>query len=734
MDEQEMRLEELLSHSDWVRRLAARLVDSMHEAEDLSQRTWLAALLHPPRHGGNLRSWLGKVLRRSAREWRESEDARNRRERSAVQDAEVVSAEKVAEAAELQRRVVGAVLALQAPYRDAILLRYFADQGPAQIAQAQLVPLETVRTRLKRGLALLREALDQDFGGPAEARSVLLVLSGGIHGAEIAAIAVPGVSITGVSIMGVSIMAASLTLVVIGGWWLVALTNPESLPMQEAVPVVSLGDEAPVGPSAPAFIWSETSAVLIVTRVLVPTQEAMQPQEKPPAVQEEPSPEQDLRGMLAEDLPLAQDTSPEFESAVRQLRAGELDLEAWLEYLEPALRNAWAIKESGNLIAYRTSKGELSFMILAEISSDASEHFLRLQIPSTWITDLFPRVATSDLKMRLEQQANAIRGVVELELAPIGTEDQQRKARELEGEGRFGRWARFEANSDTALIHDQPYPAEAAAGAIPAVERELSPRAEDLLESAQREFARLIRELRDQPPMDIGNLTTEELRERITAKNAHRFASTWMTGESFTRLEKGLLEGRPDTEGLLAFAVQAVESGWIIPGTYYSANDVAQGFLVFPDGDGKWVQSTIQLSRDEQGRVRSVRFLPWPTERRALEMLKALPHALGSQNRFEIVFEVWPGTPTELQIRVDLCCNLPDVQRAMQEKLEAGNLGDWCRVSVAEGCALTGQFGYQTSREDSVLTHAPVLDESARQLPVRLAEQLIRLLEPPHTK
>ncbi len=83
--------------------------------------------------------------------------------------------------------------------------------------------------------------------------------------------------------------------------------------------------------------------------------------------------------------------------------------------------------------------------------------------------------------------------------------------------------------------------------------------------------------------------------------------------------------------------------------------------------------------------------------------------ATDCQNRFEIVFEVWPGTPTELQIRVDVCCNLPDVQRAMQEKLEAGNLGDWCRVSVAEGCALTGQFGYQTSREDSVLTHAPAM-------------------------
>jgi RNA polymerase sigma-70 factor (ECF subfamily) len=65
----------------------------------------------------------------------------------------------------LRRRLVAALLALEEPYRAALLLRYFEDLSVPEVALRLGVPLETARTRLRRGLARLRERLDQERRG-----------------------------------------------------------------------------------------------------------------------------------------------------------------------------------------------------------------------------------------------------------------------------------------------------------------------------------------------------------------------------------------------------------------------------------------------------------------------------------------------------------------------------------------------------------------------------------------
>jgi len=72
-------------------------------------------------------------------------------------------------------RVARAVRTLDEPYRTAILLRYFEDLPPPAIAARLGAPLETVRTRLRRGLALLRERLDRDHRGDRRRWSLLLL-------------------------------------------------------------------------------------------------------------------------------------------------------------------------------------------------------------------------------------------------------------------------------------------------------------------------------------------------------------------------------------------------------------------------------------------------------------------------------------------------------------------------------------------------------------------------------
>jgi DNA-directed RNA polymerase specialized sigma24 family protein len=55
--------EVLLRHTSWVQKLARSMIVDRNEAEDVIQDTWLAALRHPPRNRGNLRSWLAKIRR-----------------------------------------------------------------------------------------------------------------------------------------------------------------------------------------------------------------------------------------------------------------------------------------------------------------------------------------------------------------------------------------------------------------------------------------------------------------------------------------------------------------------------------------------------------------------------------------------------------------------------------------------------------------------------------------------
>jgi RNA polymerase sigma-70 factor (ECF subfamily) len=154
------RLEDLLGHADWLRRLAAHLVRDASETDDLMQETWEAALRRPPDAGRSPRPWLAEVLRNLVR-------GRKRRRRlhrqfeaqSAVEPAAVPSPEVLLERAEAHRLVAELVIGLDEPYRGTLLLRYHEGLSGAQIAHALGVPPGTVRWRLKVGLDRVRAGL-----------------------------------------------------------------------------------------------------------------------------------------------------------------------------------------------------------------------------------------------------------------------------------------------------------------------------------------------------------------------------------------------------------------------------------------------------------------------------------------------------------------------------------------------------------------------------------------------
>src|SRR6185295_7253069 len=81
------------------------------------------------------------------------------------------TADVVAEA-ESHKRLVLAVMQLDEPYRSTVLLRWFEDLPPREVAARLGVPVETVRTRLKRA----HEALRGRLGGAGACALVLAPL------------------------------------------------------------------------------------------------------------------------------------------------------------------------------------------------------------------------------------------------------------------------------------------------------------------------------------------------------------------------------------------------------------------------------------------------------------------------------------------------------------------------------------------------------------------------------
>jgi RNA polymerase sigma-70 factor (ECF subfamily) len=159
----------LLAHSEFLASLSARLVSAGADADDLQQETWLSALRHPPTDAGAMRAWLAKVVKNHALQVHRSRSRRAAREQAVSRDEGLPSTSEIVERENARRGVVEALTKLSEPYRSTLLLRFYEDLPPREVARRMRVPVETARTRIKRGLALLREDLDRRSDGDRSA-------------------------------------------------------------------------------------------------------------------------------------------------------------------------------------------------------------------------------------------------------------------------------------------------------------------------------------------------------------------------------------------------------------------------------------------------------------------------------------------------------------------------------------------------------------------------------------
>ncbi|MBK7877688.1 MAG: carboxypeptidase regulatory-like domain-containing protein [Planctomycetes bacterium] len=159
-------------HANALRRLARGLVRDADDREGLVQSTLAAAVERSERSVSW--SWLAAVLRNRARDL-----ARLRARRGEAPERELASAwpapGEVAQRLELQEHLVRELRALDEPYQSTLYLRYFEELAPSAIAARTATPVKTVKTRLERGLALLRERMERKHGSATRERLLALL-------------------------------------------------------------------------------------------------------------------------------------------------------------------------------------------------------------------------------------------------------------------------------------------------------------------------------------------------------------------------------------------------------------------------------------------------------------------------------------------------------------------------------------------------------------------------------
>ena len=149
---------ELVASADALRSLARDLIGP-NQAEDLVQETMLRAWRSPPR-AGRLMPWLATILRNLARNFHRDEQRRRARERAVASHGPPQTNPDH----DALRAVTEGLWRLPDPYRTTLARRYFGNATPSVIAAETGVPLATVKSRLRRGLAMLRAELQRRHG------------------------------------------------------------------------------------------------------------------------------------------------------------------------------------------------------------------------------------------------------------------------------------------------------------------------------------------------------------------------------------------------------------------------------------------------------------------------------------------------------------------------------------------------------------------------------------------
>jgi RNA polymerase sigma-70 factor, ECF subfamily len=169
----------LTRYQNRLYRYLLRMLRNQAEAEDLFQQTWVRVAEKIRRYdpSRNFEPWLFALarnlaidhLRRVRPESLDEPIVGSDSETRETPAARLASAEPPVLDGILQRerssRLHDALDTLQVSYREVLTLRFEEEMKLEEIAEVLDVPLSTVKTRLRRGLDRMREALESRYPG-----------------------------------------------------------------------------------------------------------------------------------------------------------------------------------------------------------------------------------------------------------------------------------------------------------------------------------------------------------------------------------------------------------------------------------------------------------------------------------------------------------------------------------------------------------------------------------------
>ncbi len=217
---------ELAANAEALRSLARDLVGP-GMANDLVQETALRALRSPPPEPHGLGAWLATILRRLAGNHHRDTRRRLARE-AAAQRTDALhppADEEVARREQLQA-LTRSLWRLPEPYQSVLVWRYFENLTPKQIAADKQLPLATVKSRLQRGLAMLRTELDRGDDGSWRARLAFAI--------AVPSLSTPALAATVIMTPTTKLFAAAAVLAAVA--CLVFVLDPGVPPLAPAVP------------------------------------------------------------------------------------------------------------------------------------------------------------------------------------------------------------------------------------------------------------------------------------------------------------------------------------------------------------------------------------------------------------------------------------------------------------------------------------------------------------------
>lgn len=153
-------------HTTSVYRIVRRMCSDRAEAEAIAQEAFLRAWENLPRseYDRPFRPWLVQIAVNAARDVLKGLRPLDFADLPDGETAEIAEdnpgPEEWLEHTEALARLAAAVQELPARYRMVIALRYEAEMSYEQVAQALDLPLNTVRTHLRRAKYRLRKALE----------------------------------------------------------------------------------------------------------------------------------------------------------------------------------------------------------------------------------------------------------------------------------------------------------------------------------------------------------------------------------------------------------------------------------------------------------------------------------------------------------------------------------------------------------------------------------------------